>query len=323
MQTQKQKSTPLSLQITNIHAIISPNVNLDAFINQKFNSQISNQQNLASSLERLKSYQQDFRLSHLPPLERRRLSNASKCALSLITTQNNAKQNPPQKPMPIVFSSTLGEINRCFNMLLNLQDSYLLSPTSFSMSVLNATPALLAIATKNNAEISAISANPSLEYGIINAYTKLKDSAKTENKINEIDEVLVLSYYEGLCEAYNHYKEHQNNAPLQSISKNEPPFLLLALTISLPNQSQTNQSQTSQNLTNQNPQTPTYNATLEITQDKTHTHNPNNAKQNSLEIITSELDFLSAINALDSTSDISYSLHTNDSMIFKWHITKI
>ncbi|MGX3044153.1 beta-ketoacyl synthase chain length factor [Helicobacter sp. T3_23-1056] len=323
MQTQKQKSTTLSLQITNIHAIISPNVNLDAFIHQKFNSQISNQQNLASSLERLKSYQQDFNLSHLPPLERRRLSNASKCALSLITPQNNAKQNPPQKPMPIVFSSTLGEINRCFNMLLNLQDSYLLSPTSFSMSVLNATPALLAIATKNNAEISAISANPSLEYGIINAYTKLKDSAKTENKINEIDEVLVLSYYEGLCEAYNHYKEHQNNAPLQSISKNEPPFLLLALTISLPNQSQTNQSQTSQNLTNQNPQTPTYNATLEITQDKTPTHNPNNAKQNSLEIITSELDFLSAIHALDSASDISYCLRTNDSMIFKWHITKI
>lgn len=321
MQTQKQKSTTLSLQITNIHAIISPNVNLDAFIHQKFNSQISNQQNLARSLDCLKSYQQDFRLSHLPPLERRRLSNASKCALSLITPQNNAKQNPPQKPMPIVFSSTLGEINRCFNMLLSLQDSYLLSPTSFSMSVLNATPALLAIATKNNAEISAISANPSLEYGIINAYTKLKDSAKLKNEIDEIDEVLVLSYYEGLCEVYNHYKEHQNNAPLQSISKNEPPFLLLALTTSLPNQSQTNQIH--KNKTNQNPQNPTYNATLEITHDKTITHNPNNAKQNSLEIITSELDFLSAIHALDSASDISYSLRINDSMIFKWHITKI
>ena len=297
----------LSLQMTNIHAIISPNVNLDAFVCQK-----SNQQNLATSIDSLKSYQQDFHLSHLPPLERRRLSNASKCVFSLLSPQEhtNKPKSTPTKPLPIVFSSTLGEINRCFNMLLNLQDSYLLSPTSFSMSVLNATPALLAIATKNNAEISAISANPSLEYGIINAYTKLKDSA------NHIDEVLVLSYYEGLCEIYNDYKQNQpqNNAPLQSISKNKPPFLLLSLKISLPKQNQTNQ-----NLINQNP---TYNATREITHDNKPANNP---KHDSLEIITSELDFLSAINALDSAKSFSYCIlpKENDSMIFKWHITKI
>ena len=301
MQSKKQKSMTLSLQMTNIHAIISPNVNLDAFVCQK-----SNQQNLATSIDSLKSYQQDFHLSHLPPLERRRLSNASKCVFSLLSPQEhtNKPKSTPTKPLPIVFSSTLGEINRCFNMLLNLQDSYLLSPTSFSMSVLNATPALLAIATKNNAEISAISANPSLEYGIINAYTKLKDSA------NHIDEVLVLSYYEGLCEMYNHYKENQNNPPLQSISTNEPPFLLLALKIHLPRQNQTNQ----------NPQNPIYNATREITHDNKPANNP---KRDSLEIITSELDFLSAINALDSAKNVSYCLRTNDSMIFKWHITKI
>lgn len=286
----------LDFRLQYIQAIISPSVDLEAFISQR---QLADS-NIACNnlaLDVLKTYQHDFNLSSIPPLERRRLSNASKCAFSLLGDKK-------LDSTPIVFSSCLGEINRCFSMLLGLQNSYLLSPTSFSLSVLNATPALLAIANNNNAEISAISANPSLEYAIINAYTKLQD----------YKEVLVLSYYEGLCDEYLPYKaKGQNKPPLQCVQhtpKNVPPFLMLALLARLQDSKQTN---------DKNNATP-YNATLEINHHK-------NTTSNGLQIVLSELDLLNAINALEnpnkntSTKGVSYEI-INDSISFKWHIQK-
>ena len=64
------------------------------------------------------------------------------------------------------------------------------SPTQFSLSVLNATPASIAIATHNQSEISAVSATPSLEYGFINAdsteETLLIAYEEYLNKVKEI-----------------------------------------------------------------------------------------------------------------------------------------
>ena len=287
--------------IDDISAIISPNVDLDAIISK---SQNPNALDFAS----LQAYKADFDLSYLPPLERRRLGLASKCAFSLLQPKINEWN---LGSIPIVFSSTLGEINRCFGMLLSLQDSYLLSPTSFSMSVLNATPALLAIAHNNNAEISAISANPSLEYAMINAYMRLQESSdkRVADKENasKIDKVLVLSYYEGLAREYLAYKESQSTPTTstpnnQNPQKNSPDFFLLAALVSLPNQSHTDKIQRDRIC-----------ATLEINH---ASKTPKSA--NDLEIILSELDLLAAINTVSKKQkSISYSIGADS---FKWHI---
>ena len=318
------KMNKLHFIINDISAIISPNVDLDALIiSQKSLRQHPNMLDFASLLK----YKADFSLSHLSPLERRRLSNASKCVFSLLQPKINEWN---LKSIPIVFSSTLGEINRCFSMLLNLQDSYLLSPTSFSMSVLNATPALLAIAHQNNAEISAISANPSLEYAMINAYMRLQESAtkeattttakehpnKNANNIKCANKVLVLSYYEGLGREYLIYKANnsnpfdQNSTNKQNPQENAPEFLLLAAIVSLPNQ-----PHKADNQTNKKADSKAFYATLEIGKPHTKAPNPNDS-----EIILSELDLLIATNALikkNAPKSISYSINKD---FFKWHI---
>lgn len=303
------KMNKLHFIINDISAIISPNVDLPSLIA----SQKSQNPNTLDFTQ-LQSYKADFALSHLSPLERRRLSNASKCVFSLL--QPKIKEWNLDS-IPIVFSSTLGEINRCFSMLLSLQDSYLLSPTSFSMSVLNATPALLAIAHNNNAEISAISANPSLEYAMINAYMRLQEATNKEAKnkaanknAEHTNKVLVLSYYEGLAREYLTYKAQNSNTPTtsnkQNPQKNAPDFLLLAAIVSLPNQPHKTDSETDKKA---------FYATLEI--NKPHTKAPS---PNDLEIILSELDLLAATNTIskkDASKSISYSID-NDS--FKWRI---
>ena len=131
----------------------------------------------------------DLDLSFIPVLERRRLSDASKITLGLL--------GKSPLTMPIVFSSQKGEINRCFGMLQDLAIHHFTSPTAFSLSVLNATPALLAIAHKNHSEILAISAVDCLEYGLINAYALLCESAQDSQDSRESTHPLAPSAREG------------------------------------------------------------------------------------------------------------------------------
>lgn len=149
-----------------------------------------------ASLQRLNALKKDLDLSFIPPIERRRLSDASKIAFSLLG-------DSPLK-MPIIFSSQKGEINRCFTMLNDLAAHNIASPTAFSLSVLNSTPALLAIAQKNNSEILAISAVDCLEYGLVNAYALLCESAQNmgesahNSRESHPKDCLVISYEEML-----------------------------------------------------------------------------------------------------------------------------
>lgn len=129
--------------------------------------------------EQLDILKKDLDLSFIPVLERRRLSQSSKIAFGLLKSVES---------MPIIFSSHKGEIHRCFAMMKDLAVHHITSPTAFSLSVLNSTPALLAIASKNHSEILAVSARESLECGLINAYILLRDS------INKV--ALVISYDE-------------------------------------------------------------------------------------------------------------------------------
>lgn len=145
-----------------------------------------------ANLQRLNALKKDLDLSFIPPIERRRLSDASKIAFSLLG-------DSPLK-MPIIFSSQKGEINRCFTMLNDLAAHNIASPTAFSLSVLNSTPALLAIAQKNNSEILAISSVDCLEYGLVNAYALLCESAQNmgESCADSPKDCLVISYEEML-----------------------------------------------------------------------------------------------------------------------------
>lgn len=122
----------------------------------------------------------EFKLDAIPPLERRRLGNATKCAFSLMSDLTFRI-----KPK-IIFSSYSGEIYSCSSLLKTLDLESIVSPTQFSLSVLNATPASIAIATHNQSEISAISATPSLEYGFIN--------------VDSTEETLLIAYEEYLKE---------------------------------------------------------------------------------------------------------------------------
>lgn len=124
-----------------------------------------------------------FNLNHIPAIERRRLSKGTKCVLSMLSFIDK----------PIVYSSYKGEINRSLDLLYSLAEKSLVSPTSFSLSVLNAVPAVSSIMYENHNDITAVSSSPSLENALLQAYISLSDTKK---------EQLVISYYEGAFKEY-------------------------------------------------------------------------------------------------------------------------
>lgn len=169
------------------------------FCIEQFEAVISTNFKLEDKFKALEGFQTPLDLNFIPPLERRRLGRAGSSAFFLYE-KFTFKEHPL-----LVFSSFAGEINNCFTMLNALIRNEPLSPNAFSVSVLNATPALLAIKQKNHSEITALSANPSFEYAIISAYTKLYEQKERE--------AFVMSYFENLS--------------------NEPQFLMLAIKMSL------------------------------------------------------------------------------------------
>ncbi|MDA3087992.1 beta-ketoacyl synthase chain length factor [Campylobacter sp. CN_NA2] len=132
-----------------------------------------------SNLGELEIYKKSPDLTHIAPIERRRLSKGARFCISLLKECDE---------MPVIFSSKHGEINRCFSLQSNLARFEPLSPASFCISVHNAIVAQNAIFAKNRAEISAISTNLSLENGILNAVTKF----------DEFDKIAVISYFESI-----------------------------------------------------------------------------------------------------------------------------
>ncbi|MBQ6224118.1 MAG: beta-ketoacyl synthase chain length factor [Campylobacter sp.] len=132
-----------------------------------------------SNLGELEIYKKSPDLTHIAPIERRRLSKGARFCISLLKECDE---------MPVIFSSKHGEINRCFSLQSSLATLEPLSPASFCISVHNAIVAQNAIFAKNRAEISAISTNLSLENGILNAVTKF----------DEFDKIAIISYFESI-----------------------------------------------------------------------------------------------------------------------------
>lgn len=113
-------------------------------------------------------------LDFLPAMQRRRLSALSRLVFAAawpVLTQH--------QQCPVVFSSRNGEINRSFQLLIELARGNGVSPTSFGLSVHNAIAGQLAIHHSNYAEQSAISASSNgLENALLDAWLMLQDNAE-------------------------------------------------------------------------------------------------------------------------------------------------
>ncbi|WP_394751725.1 beta-ketoacyl synthase chain length factor [Crenothrix sp.] len=98
------------------------------------------------------------------------------------------------KTLPVVLSSSHGEICKSLDMLKAIQAGDELSPTAFSLSVHNAIAGLFSIAYDNNQEITVIA--PGLE-GIAPAFIEAL------GMLNEgVNEVLMILYDEPLADFY-------------------------------------------------------------------------------------------------------------------------
>lgn len=90
-------------------------------------------------------------LSSIPKMLKRRLSPLAKnvfCAINLCTEQ---KSN-----IPIVFSSTHGELAKSFKMMQQIEAGEEISPTGFSLSVHNAIAGLFSIVYKNKIQSTVV-----------------------------------------------------------------------------------------------------------------------------------------------------------------------
>lgn len=92
-------------------------------------------------------------LSFIEPMVRRRLSSLAK--MSLWVAHECAHDHPDVR---MVYASRHGELQRTTEMLADLAAAQPLSPTAFSMSVLNASIGLYSIVQSNTAASIAISA---------------------------------------------------------------------------------------------------------------------------------------------------------------------
>ncbi|WP_195836300.1 beta-ketoacyl synthase chain length factor [Campylobacter portucalensis] len=124
-------------------------------------------------------FKSGFNLNGLNPLQKRRLSIPSKCIYTLI--KNSVKFN-----MPCVFASNYGEFHRCLNLLSGLSLTNSVSPTSFSLSVLNSALATFFIKHEIHSPLFAISSENLVEDAVICAYSKLL----------EFNEICVICYEE-------------------------------------------------------------------------------------------------------------------------------
>ena len=103
----------------------------------------------------------------VPPMERRRLTQLERAALSVAW-----KVYPKGEQVPVVFASRWGEIGTTFKLMKQMHDEGEMSPAGFSNSVHNASPGHLSLLTKNKAPYTAIAAGKdSYDMGLVEAST--------------------------------------------------------------------------------------------------------------------------------------------------------
>jgi hypothetical protein len=114
-------------------------------------------------------------LDFVPPLQRRRLSTMARAALACAWPLTEG-----QPEMPMVFASQHGETSRNFELLQNLARGEPLSPTSFALSVHNATAGMWSILRQETTESVALAAeNDSFEHALLEATLLINEGAES------------------------------------------------------------------------------------------------------------------------------------------------
>lgn len=107
-------------------------------------------------------------LSFVEPMLRRRLSPLARVALHVA---NECSRNNPS--VQVVYSSRHGELARTIESLHNLARCEALSPTTFSLSVLNSAPGVFSIARQDMAASTAVSAGrETFGFGLMEAASR-------------------------------------------------------------------------------------------------------------------------------------------------------
>ncbi|NPT42139.1 hypothetical protein GNZ12_12590 [Paraburkholderia sp. 1N] len=106
-------------------------------------------------------------IGFIEPIVRRRLSTLSKVALKV------AHDCVSQDEVRVVFASRHGELRRTTDILRTISAGEPVSPTAFSLSVLNAMTGVFGIARGDRSSASAISAGAeTLGYALLEAYAQ-------------------------------------------------------------------------------------------------------------------------------------------------------
>lgn len=130
-------------------------------------------------------------LSHLKPMQKRRLSNYAKMCLASI--QNLAEEINDKTEL--VFSSRHGDFHRTNELLTELARKESLSPTSFSLSVHNAVTGLYSIFNQFKGPIATVSAGKeTFQNALIEAYIRLQNAQCQQVLLVHVDQVLPDDY---------------------------------------------------------------------------------------------------------------------------------
>lgn len=106
-------------------------------------------------------------IGFIEPIVRRRLSTLSRVALKV------AHECVAREPARVVFASRHGELRRTTDILRAISAGEPVSPTAFSLSVLNAMTGVFGIARGDRSAASAISAGAeTLGYGLLEAHAQ-------------------------------------------------------------------------------------------------------------------------------------------------------
>lgn len=143
-------------------------------------------------------------LSAIPPMLRRRASPLGKLALTAACRCLEQLTPPMLTSVPSIFCSQHGDIGRSIELLDQLAHGEALSPTTFSLSVHNATAGLFSIARGDRAVSSAVAGGEaSVENGIIEACSLLADGAS---------HVLLVAYDAPIAPLFATFEEHPRDA---------------------------------------------------------------------------------------------------------------
>ncbi|HRE16025.1 MAG TPA: beta-ketoacyl synthase chain length factor [Rhodocyclaceae bacterium] len=111
-------------------------------------------------------------LSFVDPMLRRRLSPLARAAFH-VAHQCCARSSGT----PIIYASRHGELERTLELFNALATNEALSPTTFGLSVLNASAGLYAIAHQDTAAATAVAAgSETFGYGLLEAWSRLQST---------------------------------------------------------------------------------------------------------------------------------------------------